>query len=202
MCIVPDVIKHLIFFLWAWTAFGPFQFKIKMWPNLSWIFLLRNVSLKQILICGTWLYLFACCHHVESAIIVPFFFFFYQCIDKYQLILLCKGATFPPSNPGHKRLTCLRDLLSSRAKAELMSVPDYNDPLRHTNLPSHHPSTASISRVRGDSRCMIDVCLWRNQEGAQINFSLSSFDFIWLIYFVHGLTNGQCENEPFRVENF
>lgn len=65
-----------------------------------------------------------------------------------------------------------------------MSVPDYNDPLRHTNLPSPHPSTTSISRVRGDSRHMIDVCLWRNQEGAQINFSLSSFDFVWLIYFL------------------
>lgn len=65
-----------------------------------------------------------------------------------------------------------------------MSVPDYNDPLRHTNLPSPRPSTTSISRVRGDSRHMIDVCLWRNQEGAQINFSLSSFDFVWLIYFL------------------
>lgn len=65
-----------------------------------------------------------------------------------------------------------------------MSVPDYNDPLRHTNLPSPHPSTTSISRLRGDSHHMIDVCLWRNQEGAQINFSLSSFDFVWLIYFL------------------
>lgn len=31
---------------------------------------------------------------------------------------------------------------------------------------------------------MIDVCLWRNQGGAQINFSLSSFDFIGLICFL------------------
>lgn len=45
---------------------------------------------------------------------------------------------------------------------------------------------------------MIDVCLWRNQEGAQINFSLSSIDLIRLICFLTplsgcGLTNGQWD---------
>lgn len=100
----------------------------------------------------------------------------------------------------------LRDLLSSKAKAELMNVPDYNNPLRHTNLPRSPSLQPPASRVRGDSRHMIDVCLWRNQEGAQINFSLSSFDFIWLIYF---LTSSQDaawrmvneENELFGVAN-
>lgn len=88
-----------------------------------------------------------------------------------------------------------------------MSVPDYNDPLRHTNLPSPRPSTSSISRVRGDSRHMIDVCLWRNQEGAQINFSLSSFDFVWLTYFLTpsqdaAWRNGQWEKSLFAAANF
>lgn len=128
-----------------------------------------------------------------------------MCIDGYWWVVLWKrNCLFSPSQPqlkgwrtGHKRQTCLGDLLSSRAKVELMSVPDYNDPLRHTKLPSPpRPSTTSISRVRGDSRHMIDVCLWRNQEGAQINFSLSSFDFVWLIYFLTPSTNGQREKRP------
>lgn len=50
-------------------------------------------------------------------------------------------GVFSPSHlslrdEGHKRQTYLGDRLSSGAKVELMTVADYNDPLRHTELPS------------------------------------------------------------------
>lgn len=147
--------------------------------------LLLSIRLTSKLFCCTFLYgWMKQAASKSSAVLI--------CIDSYWWVVLWKRiCLLCPSNPrlkgwrtGHKRQTCLGDLLSSRAKAELMSVPDYNDPLRHTNLPSPRLATASISRVRGDIRHMIDVCLWRNQEGAQINFSLSSFDFVWLIYFL------------------